>query len=217
MRLLLLTILVILVATLIGLYIYKQNRRIGVVSMYTWAEGPKYVTEALINMNYTPVVYNIHNTHNIAEIIKKSTIKRWIFTGSKITVTSKGSPQVPMDILSYSDKEFFLICYSMESVLWQMGYKLHERAMNRRENFDLQIDTSRLQERPALMRNLKNPLHLQRNHRWYLTLDPAQPGVVATYENETMMFLYKNTVMTQYHPEKTDDGKRLLLNWIEST
>ena len=196
---------------------YKKNRRIGVVSMYTWATGPKYVTEALVNLNYDPVVYSIHNTENIAKIIKDSSIKRWIFTGSKLMVPAKGSAQVPMEIMTYSDKEFFLICYSMESVLWQMGYKLHERALNRRENFDLQIDSTRLQSRPALMRNLKNPLHLQRNHRWYLTLDSALPGVVATYENETMMFLYKNTVMTQYHPEKTEDGKRLLLNWIEST
>jgi len=215
MRLLLLTLFVALF--LIGVYIHTQNRRIGVVSMYTWATGPKYVTEALINMNYTPVVYNIHNSHNIAEIIKTSTIKRWIFTGSKLSVTSKDSVQVPMDIMTYNDKEFFLICYSMESVLWQMGNKLNERALNRRENFDLQIDTKRLESRPNLFRNLKNPLHLQRNHKWYLTLDPAQPGVVATYENETMMFLYKNTVMTQFHPEKTEDGKRLLLNWIEST
>ena len=196
---------------------YKKNRRIGVVSMYTWATGPKYVTEALVNLNYDPVVYSIHNSPNIAKIIKDSSIKRWIFTGSKLMVPAKGSAQVPMEIMTYSDKEFFLICYSMESVLWQMGYKLHERALNRRENFDLQIDSTRLQSRPALMRNLKNPLHLQRNHRWYLTLDSALPGVVATYENETMMFLYKNTVMTQYHPEKTEDGKRLLLNWIEST
>lgn len=202
---------------LISVYMYKKNRRIGVVSMYTWATGPKYVIEALVNLNYDPVVYSIHNTENIAKIIKDSSIKRWIFTGSKLMVPAKGSAQVPMEIMTYSDKEFFLICYSMESVLWQMGYKLHERALNRRENFDLQIDSTRLQSRPALMRNLKNPLHLQRNHRWYLTLDSALPGVVATYENETMMFLYKNTVMTQYHPEKTEDGKRLLLNWIEST
>jgi GMP synthase-like glutamine amidotransferase len=215
MRLLVLTLFV--AVFLIVVYMYKQSRRIGVVSMYTWADGPKYVTEALVNLNYDPVVYNIHNTKNIAEIIKDSSIKRWIFTGSKLMVTAKGNPQVPMDIMSYSDKEFFLICYSMESVLWQMGYKLHERALNRRENFDLQIDTSRLESRPTLFRNLKNSLHLQRNHRWYLTMDPAMPGVVATYENETMMFLHKNTVMTQFHPEKTEDGKRLLLNWIEST
>jgi imidazoleglycerol phosphate synthase glutamine amidotransferase subunit HisH len=37
---------------------------------------------------------------------------------------------------------------------------------------------------------------------------------VASYRGELMLVFYKNSVMTQFHPERTIAGKRFLQNWL---
>jgi imidazoleglycerol phosphate synthase glutamine amidotransferase subunit HisH len=37
---------------------------------------------------------------------------------------------------------------------------------------------------------------------------------VASYEGESMILLYRNSILVQYHPERTKDGLKLIDNWI---
>jgi imidazoleglycerol phosphate synthase glutamine amidotransferase subunit HisH len=61
---------------------------------------------------------------------------------------------------------------------------------------------------------------VRRNHRFYFrdgaTGSPARTPVVpvASYDGELMLALYKNAVLTQYHPERTKDGRDFLQNWF---
>ena len=91
----------------------------------------------------------------------------------------------------------------MESVLIQLGYPVIKRVENKKEEFILHHNS----------KMLVNPAKLYRNHQYYT---PFSKNVMflANYENEAMIAVFKNSVMTQFHPEKTEDGKQMLFKWI---
>jgi GMP synthase-like glutamine amidotransferase len=134
--------------------------------------------------------------------IKSSRIKHWFLTGSAYDVLRADAPQISLAILEMTNKRFFLICYSMESVLIQLGCHLIKRRTNIREHFSL----------------LMGGRHLSawRNHYTYVVPDSLKSGMrcLATHDGETMTVEYKNAVMTQWHPEKTEDGVRFLREWL---
>ena len=159
------------------------------------------VEKAVQTLGHTYTIVHIQDP-DLVKKIKSSSISKWIFTGTGLatSVLKPLAPQVPLEILSMKNKEFFCICYSMESVLYQLGYSLKERAP-KKEMFSL------------------GPLRLYRNHRFYFPCNVLQKGFshVECYHGEGMTVLYKNTVMTQWHPERTADGRQCLKAWIEAS
>lgn len=56
---------------------------------------------------------------------------------------------------------------------------------------------------------------VRRNHRFYFPSGVVVPAVpAASYDGELMLALYKNAVLTQYHPERSEDGRRFIQNWL---
>ena len=55
-----------------------------------------------------------------------------------------------------------------------------------------------------------------RNHYTYIVPDSLKHGMrlLATYKGCAMNVEYKNTVMTQWHPERTADGIQFMKEWI---
>jgi GMP synthase-like glutamine amidotransferase len=110
-------------------------------------------------------------TKTMSELsLVNSNIKKWIFSGSAHTVIYNDSPKVPMEIFNIPDKQFLLICYSMESVLHQLKVgEIKKRYENKKEKFRLKINTKLVKELNLeyLFYGLKNTLHLYRNHHWY--------------------------------------------------
>ena len=170
--------------------------RIGVVSIHS----KPYVEEAVQKLGYTPFVLSFLE-EDLAEKIQKSKINKWIFSGSdlRVTVNNPLAPQVPMDILEMKQKEFFLICYSMESMMLQLGYPVVERNHFMTERFPL------------------GPLEVYRNHGYYIPAKKVDTKVkvIHTRRGEVMTACYKNVIMTQWHPERTKDGLLCLKAWIE--
>jgi glutamine amidotransferase PdxT len=41
-------------------------------------------------------------------------------------------------------------------------------------------------------------------------------GELASYRNEVMMVRYKNALLTQFHPEGTADGRKLLVSFLQN-
>jgi GMP synthase-like glutamine amidotransferase len=169
--------------------------RIGVVKVST----KHYVEKAVEKLGHTPVVYQI-NDPDLFRKIKESPIQKWIFTGSslRLTVLNPLAPQVPMDVFHLKDKQFFMICYSMESVLFQLGYPVVKRKTHKKERFQL------------------GPLTAYRNHWYYIPCNAMDSKVKVTecYNGEVMTGYYKNAVLTQWHPERTQDGIECLKAWI---
>jgi hypothetical protein len=169
---------------------------IGVVKVNT----NTYVEDAVRKLGHIPVVLQI-NDEDLVKKIKDSSISHWIFTGTGIAVTvfNPLAPQVPLDIFKMKDKQFFLICYSMESVLYQMGYPIKKRYETKKERFQL------------------DGLHVYRNHRFYTPVSALDSKIqlVHSFRGEVMTAVYKNAVMTQWHPERTADGIQCLKGWIE--
>ena len=156
---------------------------------------------------------NDYTKEEIASIIKSSQIRKWIFTGSPASVYNPTSPKVSLELLNMPDKNFFFICYSMESILYQLGIPVLKRNVNKKELFQLELHRIPLN----IFQGISKPGVFLRNHQYYTpsNLD-SDIQSLASYENEEMVLVYKNSIMTQFHPEKTDDGKQIIFNWVFS-
>jgi GMP synthase-like glutamine amidotransferase len=182
--------------------------KIGIFN-YTKRESPTIET-ILNNFGFNVEIYDYKENH--FEIMKKSNIKYWIFTGSPMDVNKDGAPQLDTRILRMEGKRVFLICYSMESILEQLGCKLVKRERNRKMVFFMDI-----MYHNYLTKGINSPVRAWRNHETYIPVKNLIPSVKLQmqYQGEVMTCFYKNAVMTQWHPEHGDDGKLMLMNWLK--
>lgn len=173
--------------------------RIGIVDFSKRPKKNDSLQQALQILGHD--IFVVHHTDDWYNIVKSSRIKHWIMTGAAYDVFSIKSPQVDTRITQLINKRFLLICYSMESFLLQMGCKLNRRERTK-EEFMLNSNGTRIVA--------------WRNHNTFIPTDGLQPEIklLASYKNETMTAKYKNILMTQWHPEKTNDGTIFLLNWL---
>lgn len=174
---------------------------VGLVNMYDDLTNFKKLVKSIESLGYKPHIIDGKSSEEVYDYIKGSSIKHWIFSGSDIAIVEKGSPQVPMKLFKLN-KKFMCLCYSMESVIVQLGYTLKDRKVNITENFNLDLGIT---------------IKAHRNHRWYFDSDaiykkPLYP--IASYKGELMIALYKNAVLIQFHPERTADGKKLIEAWL---
>lgn len=181
--------------------------KIGIFN-YTKRESPT-IERVLNNLGFDVSVYDYKENH--FEIMKKSNIKYWIFTGSPMDVNKDTAPQIDKRILRMEGKRVFLICYSMESILEQLGCTLVKRERNRKRVFFMDIIYQNY-----LTKGISSPIRAWRNHETYIPVNKLIPGVKlqSQYEGEVMTCFYMNAVMTQWHPEHCDDGKQMLINWL---
>jgi GMP synthase-like glutamine amidotransferase len=126
-------------------------------------------------------------------------------------VINPENPQVPLELLDL-DKKLMLICYSMESVLMQLGFPVKERYIHRREPFNLYPT-----EQNPLFEGIQVPMKVWRDHTWYTPASTIRSPVhlVASYNGEAMIATYKNATLVQHHPEHTADGRKFLENWLK--
>ena len=185
--------------------------QLGIVNMYGNNYQCRYLINAVISLGYKPLVIS-GSSAQVHNYIKSSPIRLWIFSGAASAVFAEDSPQIPLQVANLKTKKILLICYSMESLLYQLGIPIATRNENKKEIFKLQIT-----QPDPLFNNIKNPMVLRRNHIRYVTAKAVAVGPigpVAAYDDELMIANYKNATLMQFHPEKTPDGKKLLLNWI---
>ncbi len=170
--------------------------RFGVVN-FMKSGRPDFLYDALGD----DIVIVSHKTDWLSAI-RTSRIKHWFLSGSAYDVLQTGTPQITTELLTLTNKRFFLICYSMESLLLHLGCKLIKRPKNARGYFSLSMDGKQID--------------VWRNHYTYIVPDSLKPGMrcLATYDGETMTVEYKNTMMTQWHPERTEDGVRFIRQWL---
>jgi GMP synthase-like glutamine amidotransferase len=175
------------------------NMRIGVIDMYK-NKMYSYLPIILTDMGYSVTVVNYKE--DWLDIIRKSRIKNWFLTGSEYDVMSVTAPQVDLEILKLNNKRFFLICYSMESVLLQLGCRGIKRKKAIREFFNLTMDGEQI--------------NAYRNHHTYIVPDSIKHDMqlLAKYQGNVMTVKYKNMMMTQWHPERTNDGIDFIRKWI---
>jgi len=187
---------------------------IGIVSLYPNIKDIKYIVNAINMLGYSPYVLDLvrSTNRNIYNIIKKSNIKYWIFSGSPSMVIDRTSPQVPLEIYNLADKEFMLICYSMESVMYQMDIPISFRRQNKKEVIKLDINHIN----HYIVKYSYSYINVWRNHYGYISsIINKSPFIeLASYQGESMILLYKNSILVQFHPERTVDGLILIYNWI---
>ena len=191
---------------------------IGLVNMNPTKKIPETFLRTLHSLSCRVhwIHCNDYSKEEIRDIIESSQIRKWIFTGSPANVYDVKSPQVSLDLLNLANKELFLICYSMESILHQLGIPVIKRTVNKKEFFTL--DTIPTKVCSSSLQGLSKRGTFMRNHHYYTPSEATQgiQGItlLASHENEAMILSYKNSILTQFHPEKSDDGKQILFNWI---
>jgi len=190
--------------------------RVGVVNMNPSIslKNYKYYIKALELLGHTPVVLHAVqlSTDELFELIQKSPIKKWIFTGS-IEHIHKTPIKVPMDIIKLP-KDFLLVCFSMQSFVTQLLNNrtiLRKRYEHKEEHFHIKIP-----EQPYwLFENTTDIQEQWRQHTYYFrshTIDPVKELVI--YREEVLLASYKNCLLTQLHFERTPDGLQELNNWL---
>ena len=192
--------------------------RIGIVNMHKDRVDIQSLLAAVRSMDYVPFVLDAVSLSSLELLraIEHSPIRHWIFSGSRYHIHQEGVPTVPLELLKTekTTKRFLMICFSMESVLVQLGFPIRERYINRKEFFHLSIPKE-YQTHP-LFKGIPSSMRGWRDHRFYFPRDVLTPPVylLSSYNGESMIATYKNAVLIQYHPEKTKDGRQLLENWL---
>jgi len=189
--------------------------RIGIVNMHKDRIDIQSLLEAIRSMGHVPFVLDAVplSSSELLRAIEHSPIRHWIFSGSRYHIHHTGVPIVPLDLFK-TEKRFLMICYSMESVLVQLGFPIRERYINRKETFNLSVPKE-YQTHP-LFKGLPSSMRAWRDHRFYFPRDVLKVPVyvLSSYNGEAMIATYKNAVLVQHHPEKTAQGRQLLENWI---
>ena len=190
--------------------------RIGIVDMYGFTSELDSVVNALARLGHSAYVINHkgETSDTLLHQIRRSPIRRWILTGSDYHLHDEGAPKVPLGILGLP-KQFLLICYSMESLIAQVSQALiKERYIQRKEIFHMTNPMQRAT--PGLFDGIKQQMVLRRNHLWYFPTGTITPITeIAAFRGEIMIAMYKNCLLTQFHPEKTLDGVKMIKNWLD--
>jgi len=200
---------------------------IGIVSLYPKLKDIEKLASSIKIIGHIPHIIDLAHTHpdKIYYYIKNSNIKHWIFSGSPLSVIEKNSPQIPMEIFRLISKRFMFICYSLESVMFQLKYPISFRKELKKEIFKLDINKNKIKNTNTeyLFNHINFPMKVWRNHYGFVPsnliksnlLSNSNLSEVASYEGESMILLYKNSILIQYHPERTLDGIILIKNWIK--
>jgi len=61
-------------------------------------------------------------------------------------------------------------------------------------------------------------IEVARHHFAYLDANTVKPRMklLSIYKGDVMTVEYKNAMMTQWHPERTEDGKVFLKRWLQA-
>ena len=189
--------------------------KIGIINMHKNRIDINALVDAIKELGAIPYIINgtTLSEQELSNTIQRSPIRHWIFSGSRYHIHQEGVPTVPLELLK-TEKRFLMICYSMESVLVQLGFPIRERYINRKETFNLSVPKE-YQTHP-LFKGIPSSMRGWRDHRFYFPRDVLTPPVylLSSYNGEAMIATYRNAVLIQYHPEKTKEGRQLLENWL---
>jgi len=192
---------------------------IGIVNMYHDSDKLKPLLAAVRKLGYRVHLGTIDE-------VAKSPIQTWIFSGADRDVTEQDAIQVPLELLTLK-KRYLMICYSMESVLYQMGYPIYRRA-NEKGYFSMDMRTVSMDMRTASMDMRTVSMDMRtasmdmqksrftgyRNHQYFFRSSDV-PNL-ASYNRELMMTAVGPALLVQFHPEHSYDGRRLLSQFLKN-
>jgi GMP synthase-like glutamine amidotransferase len=190
-----------------------MNYEVGLVNLNPNIKDIQTLENACRSLGYNPFILDLTQLtkEKVFAYIKKSKIKKWIFSGSRSMVTDSWTPKIPLDIFNLENKEFMMICYSLQSVIYQLDYPISYRRINKKEIFNLSVNRTMIEylNKEYLFENIAMPMSVWRNHYAFLSTfhvnikkDECNLIDFANYYGECMILFYKNAILLQYHPEK---------------
>lgn len=180
---------------------------IGIVNYHTTTIP--IIINVIRRLGHDVNVLSRHDNH--LSIMRNSTIRYWIFTGSQLDPNDPLSPQVDKKILGLQDKRILLICYSMESMLKSLGCKLTTSKTIKDDTIPLTPLYNNY-----LTGGMQIPISAVRTHYTHINVSSLPPRIrlQMKHKNEVMTCHYRNCVMVQWHPERSEEGDLFLSNWL---
>ena len=181
-----------------------MTRIVGIVNCNKHNKIPNDLIQVLSYLNFNSFLISI-DQDNYIDTIRNSGIKYWIFTGSELDPTEK-SPVINVSKLKKLDKsfKFLMICYSMQKTLIYLGLKPKKKKL---EEMELVIPN----DEKEITVSLKNEYYFKTP----LSKEIEELTILSEYQNILMTAEYnENILLTQWHPERTDDGMIFLENWL---
>lgn len=183
----------------------KQRLTVGILNFHKHVYQVQPLLEAVKSLGHVPVVVPSNQQHDISyalHYIETSSIRHWIGSGSEWNVDQSDSPKLDDSLLRMRNKKFFLICYSMQSFLHH-------------------VCGCSIQRMPQIVQKIEmvHSIPLWRNHNYAFfkaELDRQKKYSlqnIQTFQDKFVMSLSCGNVwMTQYHPERTEYGVRVILS-----
>lgn len=181
-----------------------MNKIIGIVNCNKDNKIPNDLIQVLSHLDFNSFLISIEQD-NYIDTIRNSGIKYWIFTGSELDPTEK-SPVINLSKLKKLDEsfKFLMICYSMQKILIQLHLKPKKKKL---EKMELEIPN----DKTKIKVSLKNEYYFENPNKKVENLD-----IISEYQNVLMTAKYNgNILLTQWHPERTNDGIKFLQKWFK--
>jgi GMP synthase-like glutamine amidotransferase len=180
---------------------------VGIVNFYKNKDNAKHVIRAVRLLGYVPVVLHCEDVHWIAKAFQ-SPIRHWIGTGSEWNVIDIGAPRIPQFLLDNPRQRWFLICYSMQSFTY----------------YSMRMNISRLPEKAFYLELGRNGEHYWRNHEFAFKKEDnnlfsrtdLKQILISNTDATIQRAMYKNSILTQYHPERTLEGIEEILTFLQN-
>ena len=190
-----------------SLRLSHHTNYVGVINFYKNKDNAKHVIRAIRILGYVPLVLHCEDPDWTTKAFQ-SPIRHWIATGSEWNVIDLGAPRMPRFLLDNERQRWFLICYSMQT------FAYHSMRMN----------ISKLKERAFYLEVDRNGAHYWRNHEYaFKKLDNSlfsrhdlKNISVSPTDSTIQRAEYKNSILTQYHPERTLEGLEEILMFLQS-
>lgn len=191
---------------------------IGIVNFCDQNKVPTKLIHSLTDMEYK--VAMISSKMDYYEIIKNSPIKYWIFSSfPKENVSRSSDCAINMKIFQLKTKSFFMIGPAMEKVMLELknDYVLpnvNKTRKTRKKKSFWRPHTFNTTSH-VLFRNMKKNMKVWSADRGF-DASKVKGGVkvMNQYDGKIMTAAYKNAILTQYYPFESDDGRRIILNWL---
>ena len=97
-----------------------------------------------------------------------------------------------------------MICYSMESALYNSGFVTLKKPRTNQRIFQIKSAINGFQK-------------VWKSHDTYVSVSQNRRlRPIAVYKDEIMTVKYRGAIMTQWHPERTVDGIEMIDDWLKN-
>lgn len=188
-----------------------MGKTIGIISFMKRGGVPPALGTAVKAFNLDVTLLDAEDS-DLVTAVRESPVRDWVLTGSSWDIDARGAPQVPLELLRLRGKRFLLICYSHESLLWQLDVPLQ-----RCERVKGWAPIDVLSRGRGLFGSADSANVWCNYNTWALAEDiPRGWKILATMGPVAMAIQRGHVTSMQFHPEMLGRGRNIFKEWLRA-